>query len=249
MNTTALGIEATTAEVRARIYRVLAKVFQYPSKENIKLLSQEQHSNALLRNEALSSELTCAIRDVLAMLTPTDAGLTVDRLEYEYNRLFAHLGSAKCPPYETEYGYDNVFQKTQAMADIAGFYYAYGLDVADDNTERVDFIGTELEFMSFLALNEAYARENGNADQLEICVDTQRKFLRDHLGRWTAVFVKILMNSSDNHFYREMGRLTTLLLHDEAVRLDVALNEVVGPNKDVEKKPDPFDCSACMTHK
>jgi len=31
------------------------------------------------------------------------------------------------------------------------------------------------------------------------------------------------------------------------VRLDVVLEEVTGPNKEVQKVPDPFDCSACTS--
>jgi len=248
MDTTTLNIDAMTAAARARMYRFLAKAFLYPMKDSLKVLTLDGSSDALEGFSVLhptSSDFQDALRQLNHTLNGGEKWLTLENLEFEYNRLFAHLGSAKCPPYETEFGHDNVFQKTQAMADIAGFYYAYGLDVADENAERVDFISTELEFMSFLALNEAYAFEKDISEQMEICLDTQRKFLRDHLGRWISVFVKILMKSTDNRFYRDIGRLTMLFLREEAVRLDVVLEEVTGPNKEVGKVPDPFDCSAC----
>jgi DMSO reductase family type II enzyme chaperone len=249
MQTPEFTIEATTDQLRAKMYRLLAKAFQYPSKDIVQALSEKEKGNDVLEYTALttrSPRFQNLIDDVRLNLQSVES---MEVLEYEYNRLFAHLGSAKCPPYETEYGYDNVFQKTEAMADIAGFYYAYGLEVADQNTERVDFIGTELEFMSFLALNEAYARETGNTEQLEICLDTQRKFLQDHLGRWTTTFAKILVNSTTNGFYGSAGRLMAQFIQEEAARLHVVLNEVTGPNKEVLKTPDPFGCSGCSVDK
>ena len=85
---------------RGNMYKSFATSFLYPTEQVVDHLSKLSNAEVIDR----------------------------ERLEREHNRLFAHLGSAKCPPYETEYGYDNVFQKTQAMADISGFYRAYRLE-------------------------------------------------------------------------------------------------------------------------
>jgi TorA maturation chaperone TorD len=170
------------------------------------------------------------------------------QLETEYNRLFAHLGSAVCPPYETEFGYENVFQKTEAMADIAGFYTAYGLAPSEADTERVDFISIELEFMSYLAVHEAYARDHNEHEHLDVCVDTQKKFLRDHLGRWVSLFVRILSNSSSQPFYSWLGSFTDYFVNYEARCHNVILDKIANRPMMKSLMPEPFDCDGCAAY-
>ena len=213
--------QTTTHEAldRGTLYKSLATSFLYPTQQ---------------------------VADHLTKLHNVDP---IDRegLEREYNRLFAHLGSAKCPPYETEYGYDNVFQKTESMADISGFYNAYGLEPSENNTERVDFLGSELEFMAFLSFQEAYAREQNDKQHLEICLDSQRMFIRDHLGRWIGVFNSILKKSTELQPYLEANAKLESFIASEVDRLQVPVNPVTGPNREQKKGPEPFGCDACVT--
>lgn len=235
--------------VRSSTYKLLAKSFLYPTQEIYDFVCSQLYQDSL-SDLLLLPNLTPEVgKNILAfreMVANRQRRKSREELESEYNRLFAHLGSAKCPPYETEYGYDNVFQKTQAMADIAGFYSAYGLEPADKNTERVDFVSTELEFMSYLALKEVYAHECSESEHVEICVDTQRKFLRDHLGHWITIFAKILSNSTGNEFYLQLGKITEEFLEVEARLLGVELDKVEAPNKFTEGLPTPFGCEACV---
>ncbi len=74
---------------------------------------------------------------------------------------------------------------TPRLADIAGFYAAFGFAVHHD---RPDHIVAELEFLSILLLAEADARAGGRPDQAEIAADAARAFLRDHLGTWVVAW-------------------------------------------------------------
>ncbi len=74
---------------------------------------------------------------------------------------------------------------TPRLADIAGFYSAFGMAVSKD---RPDHIVAELEFMTVLLLAEAEAREAGDRERAEIAADAARVFLRDHLGTWVTAW-------------------------------------------------------------
>lgn len=74
---------------------------------------------------------------------------------------------------------------TPRLADIAGFYSAFGFTVHHD---RPDHIVAELEFMSLLLVAEADARTAGRREQAEIAADAGRVFLRDHLGTWVTAW-------------------------------------------------------------
>jgi TorA maturation chaperone TorD len=108
-----------------------------------------------------------------------------------YLAAFGHAARGSCPLNEIEYGdikADPLFQPHR-LADLAAFYRAFGLEVAEDAGERQDHICLELEFMCVLAAKEAYAHEHQlDSDQLAQCRDAQKKFLREHLGRWTPAF-------------------------------------------------------------
>src|SRR5262245_6292753 len=50
-------------------------------------------------------------------------------LRAEYDRVFGFVIPKECPPYETEYHPPaQSFLRSQQLADIAGFYRAFGLD-------------------------------------------------------------------------------------------------------------------------
>lgn len=74
---------------------------------------------------------------------------------------------------------------TPRLADVAGFYAAFGCVVRND---RPDHIVAELEFMSVLLVAEADARDAGRDDQAEVTAGAARVFLRDHLGTWVTAW-------------------------------------------------------------
>jgi hypothetical protein len=91
-----------------------------------------------------------------------------------------HAARGRCPLNEIEYGdikADPLFQPHR-LADLAAFYRAFGLEVAEDADERHDHICLELEFMCVLAAKEAYALEHQlDAEVLTLCRDAQKRFL------------------------------------------------------------------------
>lgn len=227
---------ASRALVRSRMYGLLAKSFLYPTETVFRYIRSSAYDGILADYGALHE--TGAI--------PRSDEFRREDLESEYNRLFAHIGSAKCPPYESEYGYDNIFQKTQAMADIAGFYRAYGLEPADTRTERVDFIGTEFEFMSFLLMSENYGRSHEVPEQCEVALDTQKKFLRDHLGRWMEVFSLILLRNAEGPFYRSLGGVAQEFVESELALLGVIPERVPLRTRPHGEPLEAFGCNDCM---
>jgi nitrate reductase assembly molybdenum cofactor insertion protein NarJ len=152
----------------------------------------------------------------------------IDDIRSEYLSLF-DLGG-RISPYETEYLTEKISRKPFELADIAGFYRAFGLSIneAAENKEIIDHISVELEFMALLTWKELYAIETGSKDNEEIVRDAKRKFLSDHIARWGFFYCRQLESLEEGeHFllYKSLGRIVDMLLTSECERhgLDKAL--------------------------
>jgi len=107
------------------------------------------------------------------------------------------------------------------MADVAGFYRAFGLFVSESAHERADHISLETEFMAVLLTRELHAlQENLGQELVDVCRDAQRKFFRDHLGWWLPAFGTNLMRNT-NGFYSVLGKLICAFVPAERAILQI----------------------------
>ncbi|MBF0425959.1 MAG: molecular chaperone TorD family protein, partial [Magnetococcales bacterium] len=112
-----------------------------------------------------------------------------ESLREEYMRLF--LGGGVCSLHETSYGdARRVGGQPVELADIGGFYKAFGVEPSPAQPDLPDHLCTELEFYSLLLVKEAYARNEAWTEQAQIAADASAKFLEYHLGRWIVPLVE-----------------------------------------------------------
>ncbi|MEW6202871.1 MAG: molecular chaperone TorD family protein [bacterium] len=117
--------------------------------------------------------------------------------------------------YGTEYIAENEFQRANCLADISGFYKAFGVE---PRCSRPDLICCEFEFMSYLVLKSSAAHEIAGADSDEksfICLDAQRKFFDEHLYTAATKIAEAVMSKTRNSFYSHTARETLDLLNSE----------------------------------
>lgn len=152
---------------RAALLRLLAAGFLYP--------------NAALRQRLLQDIAAMPADDAPALAALERAWAVADEesLTDEYSRLF--IGGDAVVLHETTYSGTG---RSAELADINGFYLAFGFDLRPGQHEVADHLGMELEFHSLLLLKQAYALEQGWRDKFEIARDAAKAFLADHLGRW-----------------------------------------------------------------
>lgn len=210
--------EIDVALSRSYLYQWLSRACRYPDADLVESL-QEPGLAAL---EAAYNRLAPGGHDtlhpVLASLRASCTDLDLAGLQSDHHRVFGHIESSPCPPYETRYSSRHLFQQTYQLSDIAGFYRAFGLDISDDADERPDYLAIELEFLHFLCFKEAYALEHHGPEQVELCRDAEVKFLRDHLLLWAPSFAKRLQETAGGVFYAHLATLMRAFLTAEAAR-------------------------------
>lgn len=211
--------EIDVALGRSDIYLWLSRAFRYPDTERVARLEQPVLASFEATCDLLAQRARDALRPVLATLRAPSPDLDPAHLQSEHRRVFGHIESSSCPPYETRYGSRHLFQQTQQLSDIAGFYRAFGLDLSDDAKERPDHLAVELEFLHFLCVKEAYALEHHTPEKVELTRDAEVKFLQDHLLLWVPSFTRRLQTAAGSGFYKALGELMAAFLSAEAARL------------------------------
>lgn len=202
-------MKAGAALHRSRVYGFLSLAFADPERAMLREL----------RRRAAGVEASFA--PARALRGPLSR-LRLQALRAAHVGCFGHAISKECPPYEAEYDQANVFQKTQTLADIAGFYRAFGLETAPALHERADHLSVELEFMQFLCLKEAHAAARGEApERVAQCRAAQTKFLGEHLGRWGRSFAQRLCAVARDGPYAAFAALLDAFLAAETKRLGV----------------------------
>ena len=216
---------------RATMYRLCGAALGYPTRERL----DEVARMARAAERVSAPELREAIATVASAAGPADAASVAG----EYVALFD--GAVRCPPYEGAYGPPQMAGKSALLADIAGFYTAFGLEAAAGQPDVEDHIATELEFLSALALKEAWALAEAHDEHAEITRGASAHFLTDHLGRWAPAFATALDATTSLPYYRAVATLLATWIATDTETLHVAPVPLTPSPPDADSA-EPIDC-------
>ena len=218
---------AATALARAFLHQFLARSFAYPEPETWAWMHSES-TKSLLRAAVLSLAGDAASEwpELLDGLLAELQSYRFDALHDDYILAIGHAARGSCPINEIEYGdlkADPLFQPHR-LANLAAFYRAFGVELGTGANERLDHISVELEFMAVLAAQEATARQQPAPEAVEgmaVCLEAQRKFLRDHLGRWSPTFTRRLRAMVGDGPLGRLALVALAFIQDECRRAGV----------------------------
>ncbi len=166
------------------------------------------------------------------------------KYEQAHARIFGLVvSSAACPSHETEYvSGKEVFQRSHALADVSGFYRAFGLAPSRRFPDRPDHISRELEYMACVVGLEHAATKSGDRKRATVCRDAQRRFLEEHIAWWVPAFARLLSHeASGSGFHGAVAALLMALIPAER-----GLLAVPAPEREVRaQSSDPEACGGC----
>jgi TorA maturation chaperone TorD len=247
-----------TLLAREAIYRCLASLLADPrgggpvTPSDDGALEWLQCAAELLREEAGSEARELGFGEAPAerlrfgLLWTYLSDLTPEDHRAEYDRVFGLMSCRECPPYETEFQPNSEpFFRSQQMADIEGFYRAFGLQTPASRSERSDHLTLELEFMALLLMKARLAGEQDRGEQQDVCFQAARSFFTDHLAWWTPSFTRGLRTKAGEGFYAELANVLAAFMTLERIRYSLpAPAAPVQPTADQEADQ-PADCGSC----
>ena len=211
------------ALARGVLFGSLALGLQVPSQEILRRLLGPEGKRTILRASTLLDSDRAAEDAIepaaVRFAAGRYAGLT--ELAARHQQIFGHTARGLVCPLETEYGMEGLFRQPQELADISGYFLAFGLRPRIQMNERVDHVACECEFMDFLSRKEAYAMARGDQEMIETTRKAYRGFLRDHLGRFGRSFTARMIREDGDGFLGALASLLRALLASESARLSV----------------------------
>lgn len=202
------------------LYKILSLGFSYPDQKNWEILEQQfSIGRDLFRGELLSK-----LNDFEALFKKKRQKMDDARCDY----MSAFDTGRMISPYETEYMSEKVSRKPFELADISGFYKAFGFNVAQDldNKESCDHISIELEFMAILTWKHEYAKNLNQEENLKIVHDARKAFLKDHLAKWGFFFCEQINRLTGYEFYKKLARLYKRVLILECDRYSIEVSDM-----------------------
>lgn len=241
---TKIPSNAQQVTARAFLYEVLAYLMRHPSFHTGCITIDEQGPFWLEVLEQAGyqdkEKLATTLRRVIEQWKVTDQTQWIRQHEDCYG-FVAHGAVA---PYEMEYGLEHTHRQPHLLADIAGFYRAFGLEPLSATTERVDHISVECEFMYYLLLKQAHALQTGQVENAAICARAAEQFLKEHLGFWAPSFGMGLSKYAPPGLIKASADFCLVFILLECQERDI----VPGPQdlllRAAEEKEDP-GCMGC----
>jgi nitrate reductase assembly molybdenum cofactor insertion protein NarJ len=172
-----------------------------------------------------------------AAFAGTLADAAVEDLCADYIDLFDRAQDN--PLSETEYG-GRGEAKGADLADIAGFYQAFGVRPAE-SSGLIDHLAVELEFYGWLCAKQEFLDLCRDDDGVAVVSDGRRKFLHQHLGRF-ANSVATRPAVVAHPFYGPALAWCADLVHRECELLGV--EPTVAPHRLADEEGDLACCAA-----
>ena len=186
---------------RADAYKVLAECYYLPDEKLLKTLDD------------LGKAYGGFFSQVVRSAPKAD---DLDRHKVDYSRLFLGPFKLLAPPYGSVYLEDGKLMGNSTFA-ARDLYEQEGLDIV--LKDAPDHINAELEFMYFLVLKEAEARDNSDFKEAARLREKQASFLQIHLGRWVRPFAHNIEINAQTEFYKALGLATKNFVLEDLGRL------------------------------
>lgn len=208
--------QSDVLSARSILYSFVSAMFSPPDLQKFGLLC-----NAGFVNQVMSSceliEPRLAER-AMKIFQQMDTGI-----QPEFMQVFGHTLSNDTSLYEMEHlTSKDVFAMTQNLADISGFYKAFGLQV--DPGERADHLAVEAEFLGFVLLKEVLALQKGETGNAKICQDAAKAFWDDHFSNWIPSFISSIPWKANYLFYSQAAQFLDCFIASET-RTYLEMNE------------------------
>lgn len=146
-----------------------------------------------------------------------ESDLEIVRLELavEFAGLFLGVWHMPSHPSESSYMTKEHLVMQKPRDDVLKVYRSMGADKAGNFAEPEDHIALELQFMAYLCEKTNAALKDSNFIEAKKCLEVQRDFLNEHLGKWVPRLTADILKLARSEFYKAVAKITKGYLEED----------------------------------
>jgi len=206
---------------RSTIYGAVSVIFSSPESKKFSMLMKEDFRTCVSEacfdlGKQINQKENILLSQLFQKLINKVDRVGLEKVKSEFVDIFGHTLSKQITPYALEHlKNSDVFFRTQKLADLNGFYKAFGMEV--ESIERADHISTQSEFLSFLLFKELIADQNNLFEEKEICNKALTDFQKEHFLDWVEMFSENMINYVEDEFYMLAGKFLHNFIKGEKI--------------------------------
>lgn len=156
-----------------------------------------------------SKELAEGVAEIGQFLKQLDVanGDSMDRLYWDYTRLFIGPHELPTPPWESAYLSEERLLFQKETLEVRRAYLKYALIAKEFKREADDHLGLELDFMYQLCLLALKGIDEQKSTEVREIIEDQRDFLEKHLLQWVPQLCQDILQNANTSFYRGMAKV------------------------------------------
>lgn len=225
---------ATIAKARAAFYSFLNVHFtSLPDATFVQKIRDAEFTgmlDSLAKDSSVAKEIADGarlMRDFIGQTKSDDVVKLSEKLGVDRTRLYRGVAPNYGPPPPYESVWNGSGQGTAVLQAIAAIYRQAGLARSPDATERIDYIGVELDYMREMATRQAAAWESGTRDAANQTLKAECAFSTEHLG-WVLPFVDKALEQVETNFYKGHLLMLRQYIAEDQERLQALVEEVAA---------------------
>lgn len=191
---------------RAEFYRFLASLYYREVSDDL-----IDRLSTLTLAEGEERSLFCqGYRQMKAYLVRRGPDPRTD-LAVDYARIFLSAGTFEgqaAVPYESIYTSEDGLIMQEARDDVRRIYLEHGVNVDEDLNMPEDHLSFELEFMALMSVRSSDFLMRGRRFDLKSALETQIRFIEDHLENWLPTLQDRIEDCAKLRFYPAVAKIT-----------------------------------------
>jgi TorA maturation chaperone TorD len=198
---------------RAALYEMLSMAFSLPTDILTKALAEGEYAEALIEITGLLDLQTPEVNAAIEELAPYKKRKPKDilhELRVEYTRLFVGAPTPVVSPYAGVWQAERdgveplLFVSKEAMA-VERFMRSCGVGRPEGTNEPLDSMGTELEFLQYLALSRAGVTTP--PESVSIPDGAFEEFYSEHFLIWSSDFAHKVIENTKVPFFKVVAEI------------------------------------------
>ena len=147
-------------------------------------------------------------------------------LAVEYAGLFLSVWGKPAHPSESAYASGGKLIMQKERDEVLAMYRAAKVEKVKEFTEPEDHVAVELHFLSHLAGETAKSAADKDMQRTIELIQTQRSFLKQHLGKWMGALAKDVVKEGRAPFYKGISLIAEGFIEEDVKVLDDISSEM-----------------------